>query len=342
MRPGVCVGILTYNEEKNIARCLDSLSLGEGIDFPWEIIVVDNGSTDCTLKIVSTFVPAFSSLGVSLKILRSQRNNLGLARAMIVDSTDYAAIAFLDADCQAPPHWLACLNRKLQENLEQDPNLAAVGGANIPPLSTNRFYSAQHLLFRTFLGNLGSPQATTFKRDRYVYHLSTCNVIYRRRPLLEAGNFSPDFSTVCEDVDISYRLQALGYSLLFASDSSVVHHVTPTFFAWGKKIFKYGYGNAKIMFSYRQHRTFRLVLPLIFAGFWIALVFWRPNLTLPALCLYLFAIFILSMSATLRRESIHVAFTLWGLFALTHFSYSIGELVGINYFLLCRLKRISQ
>jgi glycosyltransferase involved in cell wall biosynthesis len=98
----ISVIIPCLNEERVIGRCLEALVAQ---DFPkdaFEVIVVDNGSTDGTLEIVRSYLPALhltilSNAGAKIAGLR----NLGAA------SATGEALAFLDSDCVPPATWLS-------------------------------------------------------------------------------------------------------------------------------------------------------------------------------------------------------------------------------------------
>src|ERR1022692_933162 len=113
MPPVISVIVPALNEESVIGRCLASLKQQKPPSAHFEVIVVDNGSTDRTREIARSFggslsVTVLDRSGVRISALR----NLGAAIA----KGDFLALgaamakgeflAFLDADCVAPQHWL--------------------------------------------------------------------------------------------------------------------------------------------------------------------------------------------------------------------------------------------
>jgi GT2 family glycosyltransferase len=326
MKIGVSVGILTFNEEANIRRALNSLATAPTA-LPYEIIVVDNGSTDQTCHHVQKF--AEDNRHLSLRFIKSHRNNLGFARALIVDMAQFSTVAFLDADCEAPTNWLINLSQHLTAATNRDASIAAVGSGNHPPPEINNFYDTQRLMFKSYLGNLNSTQVKTFARSCDVTHLSTCNVLYRKEALLKVGNFSSQFGRVCEDVDLSCRLKAAGYSLRYVPGVEVSHYSRPGLSNWAQKMFRYGYGNVKVMTRHRGHRSIRLLLPLLFALLWMGGFICRPNLTGLCLMSYLIVVTGLSWSLQTNPYGWRKIAGLVALFVVTHFAYAFGELMGV-------------
>ncbi|MFI5362177.1 MAG: glycosyltransferase [Elusimicrobiota bacterium] len=97
----VSIVIPALNEERVIGRCLEALTR---LDFPkdaFDVVLVDNGSTDRTVEIARSFSPALNLTVLSRPGARiSAMRNYGVAR------TRGEILAFLDADCLAPASWL--------------------------------------------------------------------------------------------------------------------------------------------------------------------------------------------------------------------------------------------
>ncbi len=113
--PSVAIVIPTYNEEGNIKRCLDSLA---GLDYPasrFEVVVVDNGSTDETVRIVNE---------CGVRVVSEPAARVGGVRNRGVAETTSDLLAFIDADCEALPTWLS----GAAEEFRSHPETGAVGG----------------------------------------------------------------------------------------------------------------------------------------------------------------------------------------------------------------------
>ena len=102
MAPSLSVIIPTYNEAQNIAGCLESL-LGQSKKAE-EIIVVDDGSTDATIKIVS---------GYPVTLLKSRHQGPGVSRNLGATKARGDILVFVDADMTFDKHFLKYLTRPI-------------------------------------------------------------------------------------------------------------------------------------------------------------------------------------------------------------------------------------
>ncbi|WP_331775937.1 glycosyltransferase [Sulfurospirillum sp. 1612] len=131
--------IPAYNEEKYIIHTLENLSRMEYENF--EVIVVENGSDDCTYKVANTYKEEMSNL----KVLQSHKGvskakNLGLSK--VDERSDW--VVFLDADTILKPGFLHNLNHYL--NKHKDDNLS-VGTCEISAYDSTRLYTKWWLKF---------------------------------------------------------------------------------------------------------------------------------------------------------------------------------------------------
>ena len=319
------LAILTYNEEANIGRALTSVLSGSAL--PKEILVIDNGSTDRTRLIVEAIREA--NIQPPIRWIDSGSNNLGQARGLAVAEASGAWIAFMDADCEAPRDWFSRMVEAFSFYRIRFPEVAGIGGEACPPKEQHKFYEALLGLRKSFLGHLNSPQARPIKRDIEVEHLPTTNCIFDRRLVREAGNFSEAFDRVCEDVELSLRLRAMGFRFLLVQGAGLIHHSGTSWEAWVERIYRFGWGQMMVASHHPKHIGLRLSLPILFLCTFSAAIFfsiWYPYLLFFPLSYFLFV----SLVALRIRADIFPRLTV--LMILTHFSYAAGELVGLITF----------
>jgi len=113
----ISVVILAYNEEKNIERCVRAIL--DQTYRPFEIIVVNDGSTDNTIKKLKIF-------GKKIKIINKKKNE-GRSKAYCdgFNKTKGTHVAFMDGDSYAPQNWLKCIVNELNKSSN---NTACIGG----------------------------------------------------------------------------------------------------------------------------------------------------------------------------------------------------------------------
>ena len=196
--------IASYNEAENLDKCLNSL---RNIDYPreyFEIIVIDNNSTDNTPEIVRKFP--------EIIYLREKKQGASFARNKGIDRAKNDILVFLDADTTVVKNWLHQMIEPFNSN-----NVGAVGGAILPLNETNIF--SRYLGFSLFL------RYPRYKRKKEIKGFPSCNLAVRKE-LIGRGFDTDIFSTYGEDKDLCYRVLRKGYRITFQSEA-MVHHCHP-------------------------------------------------------------------------------------------------------------------
>ena len=227
-QPCVSVIVACYNGEHTLKACLDSL---ERLNYPdYEIILVDDGSTDATPKIAAEHPRAR---------LFTHPQNLGLsvARNTGIAAATGEIVAFTDADCRADEDWLYYLVADLL-----DSGFAGIGGHNFLPSDDSSVAAA-------VLVSPGGP-AHVMLTDREAEHIPGCNMAFYKWALADVGGFDPIFRKAGDDVDLCWRLQQRGGKLGFSPAGFVWHHRRSTVPAYLKQ--QGGYGEAEALLV-RKH-----------------------------------------------------------------------------------------
>lgn len=103
--PVVSIGIVAYNEEKNILRSIASLA-NQKTKYPFEIIYVDNNSTDNTKEIMEK---------TGVKVISQPQKGIPKARQAALEAAKGKFHLSGDADCIYPPYWIEEMMKKLEE-----------------------------------------------------------------------------------------------------------------------------------------------------------------------------------------------------------------------------------
>lgn len=325
MEPVVSVVVVCYNERERIGGCLASIS-AQDFGESWECLVVDNCSTDETAALIEEAAkanPRIRLIRNDVKILSAGRN-LGWreARAPLV--------AYTDADCVVPPHWLRTLVEAYRARKGADPSLAGVGGGNYQPDDT-RFYRALAVFLRSPFGNRGTTQTARFGEGRYVDSLAALNVLYEKTALEAVDGFDGErFPRVGEDEDLNSRLAAAGRRIFFVPGAEALHFWRNTLGGWLGNMYLYGFGRVKLRRRHPERaRAADLLCLAVPAALFLALFSWA--------C-WLFAVPLLCYCALMAAAALAGAAAAgrWGstplVFALlvgTHLYYGLGFLRGV-------------
>lgn len=205
------VVIPAYNAAQTLPHTLRSLVRQNLARKKYEIIVVDDGSTDDTAARCQPWVDS----GAVRWLQQPNHRNLGpaAARNLGAQHARGAVVVFTDADCRPEPEFLAALLRAFEDS--------AVDGAQGA--------------YRTLQRQLPARFAQAEFESRYALHeeggpvdlVATYAAAFRRDVFLEAGGFDTSYPTANnEDTEFSYRLLAAGKRLVFAP-RAVVRHLHP-------------------------------------------------------------------------------------------------------------------
>ena len=219
--PRVSVVVCTCNGARTLERCLEEL---DHLDYPdFEVIVVDDGSTDASADIA-----AGTRAGSSRP--RTAASRAHATPACVAASGEI--VAYLDDDAHPDPHWL----RYLVATIE-DGDFAGAGGPNLPPEDDGP-------VARCVAEAPGGPIHVLLS-DREAEHLPGCNMAFRRTALERLGGFDPQFHVAGDDVDICWRLLDAGHRLGFSPAAVVWHSRRPSVRAYLRQ--QRGYGAAEAL-----------------------------------------------------------------------------------------------
>jgi O-antigen biosynthesis protein len=225
--PRVSVVVCSYNAERTMEACLASL---EKLNYPdYEVIVVNDGSTDRTLAISERFAYC--------RIISQPNKGLSLARNVGAEHATGEIVAYTDSDCVADPDWLTYLVAKMESA-----QLMACGGPNFPPPENSLVPAAVAV-------SPGGPTHVLLSDD-VAEHIAGCNMAFRRDVLLHMGGFDPIYRAAGDDVDICWRLQDAGFTIGFSPAAVVWHFRRNTVKAYIGQ--QRGYGKAEAL-VYSKH-----------------------------------------------------------------------------------------
>ncbi len=199
--PKVSVIVCSFNGARTLESCLASL---RGLRYPdYEVILIDDGSTDATPEIGARFP--------EVRVIRQE--NLGLSAARNRGAREAAGeiLAYTDDDCMVDGDWLYYLVGALLSG-----EYAGVGGPNISP-------PAQNLVQACVSAAPGNPTHVLLD-DVTAEHVPGCNMAFPRWAFESIGGFDPQYRKAGDDVDFCWRLQDRGHRIAFSPAAVVWHH----------------------------------------------------------------------------------------------------------------------
>ena len=191
----VSIIIPTYNEERYLSACLDSVFNLDYEKEDMEVIVVDNGSTDRTMEIGESY---------GVKILRDDTMNVSGLRNLGANQSNGYILAFVDADCVVSEEWL-----KYASIYFDDMDVAAWGAPPTPPKESTWVQQTWYFVRQKE------------QQVQEVDWLESMNLFVRKDQFIKIGGFNETLVT-CEDVDFSYRIRKYG-KIVSDSRIEVIH-----------------------------------------------------------------------------------------------------------------------
>ena len=223
--PSVSIVIPTYNRRERLARVLRALDKQSAGPETFEVVIVDDGSTDGTAGWLTSLRPAYELRAIS-------QANAGPARARNagVEAARGELLLFLDDDVE-PSQDL--VSEHLRSHGE-DANLVVIG-----PLASLSHYRQpwvaweQEKLEGQYAAMLRGDWEPTFRQ------FWTGNASVRRAHVLAAGGFNPEFLRA-EDVELGMRLDRRGIKFRFNPDARALHYAERSLASWEHAHRSYG------------------------------------------------------------------------------------------------------
>lgn len=218
--------ICTYNRCQNLPTCLGKLAHQQGVEeLQWEVVVVDNNSTDQTPKTVRDLA---AELPIRIRYVREPQQGLNYARNRGVTESGSKYFAFVDDDITTEAHWLSAVYSSFQTN-----DADAVGGRihldpslKLPAWIKPEMYG--------FLGYQDLGEAA-FQMDGARNYPFGGNMAFNRRVVEKIGLFNPKLGRRGSgqkrselfkgaETDFFHRLAASGNARIFYEPKAVVYH----------------------------------------------------------------------------------------------------------------------
>ena len=319
----VAVVIPTLNEEKFIARCLDSV-IAQSYPFnDMDVMVVDGGSKDRTKEIVT----AYNKKHPNIRLLTNPRRIQSIAFNIGVQNSSAPYIVRLDAHALYKPYYIeGCM-----KGLEGDPKRGNVGGQwDIQPQNDSLWATTNAILNYSKFGIGGA----SYRVGAQAGNVDTVPFGSFPRTMIEKIGGMRDDLPRGEDNEFNSRIKKAGYDIYFDPAIECVYYARPTLKASCKQMYANGESIGHLFYVDRESIGLRHLVPLLFVvgiicGVLLSFV-WLPFFfaLLAGLCLY-FTCDILASVMAAKENGWKYLLPLFIMFFCVHISYGWGTIVGM-------------
>lgn len=232
--PRVSIVVCNYNGASTLEETLVSLL---ALDYPdYEVIYIDDGSTDKSLSIAQRYESR-------LRIIAQENKGLSAARNVGAQAATGSIVAYIDSDAYADQDWLFYLVRQMDLR-----EAAGAGGPNLTPASDGEV--AQFIALCP-----GNP-TVVLKDNVAADHIAGVNMAWRRDVLLAVGAFDPLHRKAGDDVDICWKVEDAGHQIVYSPAAIVWHHRRPSMRRYLRQ--QSGYGEAENQLESKYPERFNL------------------------------------------------------------------------------------
>jgi lipopolysaccharide/colanic/teichoic acid biosynthesis glycosyltransferase/glycosyltransferase involved in cell wall biosynthesis len=223
----ITVVVPARDAEVTLGECLQALIHQEGMRFgtDYEVILVDDGSTDWTGKIAEKF---------TVRLIRQRNGGPASARNHGARVAAGSILAFTDADCAPSSGWLKNLTQPLS-----NPQVVGVKGAYLTHQTglVPRFVQLEYAYKDARMLNLPT-----------IDFIDTYSAAYRKDVFQQNGGFDERFlNPAVEDIEFSFRLARKGYRMLFEPKATVYHYHDRNLAEYLQRKLKIGYWGAYML-----------------------------------------------------------------------------------------------
>jgi cellulose synthase/poly-beta-1,6-N-acetylglucosamine synthase-like glycosyltransferase len=222
----ISVIVPAYNAAPTVDACLEGLLRQSVPGNRYEVILVDDGSSDETREIVGRY---------DVRLIAQSHQGPAAARNRGVVEAKGEIVLFTDADCVATESWIA----KMVKPFDDD-EVVGVKGA---------YCSRQGGIVPRFAQYEYEERYERMARQRQIDFIDTYAAGYRRRVFLKEGGFDARYIKD-EDQEFSFRLAERGYKMVFNPQAVVYHRHPQTLAAYFKRKFDIGYWKVMVL---RRH-----------------------------------------------------------------------------------------
>lgn len=210
--------ICTYNRERYLPGSLNSIKPQTLNAASFQVVVVDNASSDNTAIIVNNFIKENPLLNI--KYCLEKNKGLSFARNRGIKESDAPIISYVDDDVILSPDYLETILNFFQLY----PNTAGAGGKVIPKYENEKEPEWMSKYLLGFVGKIdyGNSIIQFNKKMKYP---AGCNMIYKKSILEDAGGFNNELKFRSDDKYIFYKVKSISDKIFYLPGAWLYHYI---------------------------------------------------------------------------------------------------------------------
>lgn len=226
----ISVVVPAYNEHHRIGKCLESLIEQDYPGNAYEIIAVDNNSSDSTMEVIKQF---------PVRAVSERKKGRAVARNAGIRAASGDILAFIDADCIPARDWLQNMM-----SCFSDISIGCIAGEISPYKPASQLHN--------YLARIGYFSQSTTLAHPFLPFAQTGNAAYTREVLDAIGLFDENLLSG-QDADLSWRMQLETDKKIAFAEKAVVYHPYPaTYRSFYKQKMRHAYGSVALYMKYRH------------------------------------------------------------------------------------------
>ncbi|MFH1257062.1 MAG: glycosyltransferase [Candidatus Diapherotrites archaeon] len=241
-----------FNAEKTIGQCLESLLQQSFGRKEFEVLVVDDGSTDGTAEKVKKF-------GKEVKLIAQENRGPAAARNNGARNAKGEVLVFIDSDCVAEKNWL----QEMVAPIDEAEKIVGVQGT---------YRTRQNEWVARFAQLEIGQRHEKMAEEKEIDFMGSYSAAFLKKVFLAVNGFDETFPIASgEDTDLSFRISSRGYRFYF-NKNAVVWHLHPSsllkflrikFFRGYWRVWVYGKNRGKILHDSYSSRALKLQMALV-------------------------------------------------------------------------------
>lgn len=281
--PYFSVIIPVYNRRSEVSDLMRSLASQTDKDF--EVLIVEDGSTDRCQDIVESYRGQ-----VDFHYYWKENEGRSIARNYGIERAVGDYFIFFDSDCVIPENYFKTLKAELKEH-----PVDCFGGPDAASADFNDTQKAISFSMTAFL-TTGGIRGGKVQLEKFVPR--SFNMGYSRKVWQAVGGFREMFS---EDIDMSTRIRKAGFSITLFRDCYVYHKRRNTLRSFSRQTYVFGMSRITLKLLYPDSMKLVHTLPAVFVIGCVALIVlaiaWHWWCILP-LALYIVMLWVSALAST--------------------------------------------